>query len=116
MNNRGQVLILFVIVLPVLLLGFIIMADFVSVLSLKQVTGNEIREIIYSGIHDDKSLNEINLLIDKNIKYDDKSVFKSIDGVKVSLKQSSSIFGKKVVLDYNYEGLVVDEKIVIREG
>ena len=116
MNNKGQVLVLFVIVLPILLLCFIITADFLNVLFLKQTTQDEIREIIYSCIRDDKNLDEINLLVDKNIKYDDKNVSKSIDGIKVYIRQSSSIFGKSILLDYSYEGFIDNEKIVIREG
>ena len=116
MNNKGQVLVLFVLILPVLLLGFVIGIDLIGVSTLKQSTQNEIREIIYSGIKNNKSLDEINFLIDQNIVYKDKDVFKTDNNLKIKIVQDSTIFGRNFELNYSYEGFIDNENIVIREG
>lgn len=116
MNNKGQVLVLFIIILPILLLGLIVSIDLINLTVLKQTTDNEIREIIYNGIKNNKTLEEINILIDKNIEYEKKSVFRTDENIKINITQNKSIFGKNIELKYNYEGILNNEKIIIREG
>lgn len=116
MNNKGQVLILFVMILPVILLVTVIGIDFLNISSLKFKTQNEIREIINYGFKENVTEENLNVLIDRNIDYDSKVLFKTDFEIKIKIVQNKKMFGRDVVLNYNYSGIKNDDKIVISEG
>ena len=116
MNNKGQVLILFVMILPVILLVCVIGIDFLNISSLKFKTQNEIREIINYGFKENVTEENLNVLIDRNIDYDSKVLFKTDSEIKIKIVQNKKLFGKDVVLNYNYSGIKDNDKIVISEG
>jgi uncharacterized protein (UPF0333 family) len=116
MNNRGQVLILFVMILPVVLLITVIGIDFLNISSLKFRTQNEIREIINYGFKENVTEENLNVLIDRNIDFDSKVLFKTDSEIKIKIVQNKKLFGKDIVLNYNYRGIKDNDKIVISEG
>ena len=116
MNNKGQVLVLFILILPVILLGVVIGIDFFNISSLKSSTQNEIKEIINYGLNNDTTEENLNILIDKNIEYDTKSLFKTNEEIKIKIVQNKTLFGKNITLNYNYKGIKENDKIIISEG
>ena len=103
-------------ILPVVLLITVIGIDFLNISSLKFRTQNEIREIIYYGFKDGVTEENLNLLIDRNIDYNSKVLFKTNDEIKIKIVQNKKLFGRDIVLDYNYRGFKDNDKIVISEG
>ena len=66
MNNKGQVLVLFVILLPIILLLLILTIEVGDIYLDKQKTKNTIKEIIRENLKEPNS-EIINTLITKNI-------------------------------------------------
>ena len=117
LNNKGQVLVLFVILLPVLLLALFVVVEISNLSILKSKTTNTIREIISYGLNNngDDVSSQLNNLIDINIKYDSKEVFVTDNEIEVRIVQNEKLFGRNIELKYNYKG-TKEDKIVIEEG
>lgn len=121
MKNKGQVLVLFLILLPVVLLLLLITIEFGKLYIEKIKTTSVIKETITYGL---KHINEqeinttINNLIDVNIQnISDRTIFISEDEIRIKIKQQPmKLFGKKIELEYNYRGIKQEEKIIIEEG
>jgi len=121
MKNKGQVLVLFVILLPVILLIMLMGIEFGKLYMEKIKTTNIIKETITYGLkHLTKpEINEnINNLIDFNIKnIENKSIFISEDEIRIKITQQPiKVFGKEIVLTYSYKGINKEETITIEEG
>ncbi len=117
LNDKGQVLVLFVILLPVLLLALFVVVEISNLSILKSKTTNTIREIISYGLNNngDDVSSQLNNLIDINIKYDSKEVFVTDNEIEVRIVQNEKLFGRNIELKYNYKG-TKEDKIVIEEG
>ncbi|MBP3920627.1 MAG: hypothetical protein J6D28_03580 [Bacilli bacterium] len=119
MNNKGQVLVVFVILIPIIIISLLILIEFGKLYLEKQHDINVIKETINYGLKhiDDEKINEkINNLIDININYSDKSIFISDDEIRINIKKNVWIFGKKHIVTYIYTGIKNDEVIKIEEG
>ena len=111
MNNKGQVLVLFVI-----LLLLILTIEAGDIYLDKQKTKNTIREIIKDNIKEPNS-ERINTLIIQNINdIEEKNVFISEDEIRIYIKQNKKVFGRKLKIEYKIKGIKQDEKIIISEG
>ena len=121
MKNNGQVLAIFVIILPIILLIVLITIEFGKLYVEKIKTTNVIKETITYGLKNIEDTNikeKINNLIDINIKnINNKTVFISEDEIRIKLNQNKiKVFGKDIVLEYNYKGIKKEQKIIIEEG
>lgn len=121
MKNNGQVLALFVIILPIILLIVLITIEFGKLYAEKIKTTNVIKETITYGLKNIEDTNikeKINNLIDINIKnINNKTIFISEDEIRIKLNQNKiKVFGKDIILEYNYKGIKKEQKIIIEEG
>lgn len=119
LNNKGQVLVLFVILLPIFLLLLLIIIEVENINLEKSKTKNTIKEIIETNLknYDENANSKINTLIETNI--DDiktKSVFTTDDEIRITIIQVKSIFGRKIEIEYKYKGIKENETIMISEG
>lgn len=114
MNNKGQVLVLFVILMPIILLLLLITIEIGNVYLDKQKTKNVIKNIIRDNISNNET---IDTLIEENIKdIEEKTVFISDDEIRIYIKQNKKIFGRNINIEYKYKGIKKEEKIIISEG
>ncbi len=114
MNNKGQVLVLFVILMPIILLLLLITIEIGNVYLDKQKTKNVIKNIIRDNINNNET---IDTLIEENIKdIEEKTVFISDDEIRIYIKQNKKIFGRNINIEYKYKGIKKEEKIIISEG
>ena len=121
MNNKGQVLVLFVIILTVILLALLIIIQFGKLYLKKQATTNIIKDTIEYGLkhtQDEQIENKLNNLIETNIDdIDIKTITIFEDEIRINLTQKSiNIFGKNINLTYDYTGTKMNEEIRIEEG
>lgn len=116
-KNNGQVLVLFVILLPVILLLLLITIEVGNIYIEKSKTKSVIKETITNGLKNNLSNDAINSLIDLNIKdIKGKTIYTSETEIDLKLKQEKEIFGRNLEINYNYKGIKQDEKITISEG
>lgn len=117
MNNKGQTLVLFVILLPVILLLLLITIEVGDIYLDKQKTKDSIKTIIRENLKQEPNSEIINELIEKNINnIEEKTVFTSADEIRIYLRQERTIFGRKIKLEYNIKGIKENENIKISEG
>lgn len=118
MNNKGQTLVIFVIILPILLLITIIGIDISKAYYEKNQTKNQLKEIIRYGLsnYSEEIDEKINNLIDINIKnIESKSIFISDQQIEIKLTKQITIFGKKYTSEYHYSGTNENNQIKIKE-
>jgi Flp pilus assembly protein TadG len=118
-NNKGQVLVLFVIFLPILMLSIMISIEVGNVYIEKRKNQNTIKEIIKNNLKDynDTTNEQVNTLIDiniKNIKL--KEIFTSDDEIRINIIKEEKIFGRKLEIKYRYKGTKEENKITVSEG
>lgn len=121
MKNNGQILVLFIIVLPVILLALVITLEFGKLYINKIKTINIIKETITYGlknINKSEINNQLNNMMELNIEnIDEKIIFISENEIRIKIKQKPfDMFGKKIILTYQYTGIKQEEKIMIEEG
>lgn len=115
MNNKGQVLVLFIILIPVILLFSIVSIQIGSLYLEKNKNTNIIKDAIRETLKNPKT--EINKVIEKNIKdIKEKTIFISEDEIKLKITQEKKIFGRTIDIKYNYKGIKQEDKIIISEG
>lgn len=118
-KNNGQVLALFVIILPIILLLLVISIEIGNIYLDKTKTKNTIKEIITNNIdkYDENTNERINSLIEINIKnIETKEIFTSEDEIRINIIQTKKLFGKTLKIKYKYIGIKEQEKIKISEG
>ena len=118
LNNKGQVLVLFAILLPILLIILLLGIEISNITRTKTETKNKIQEIIKENLnhYDEQTNSRVNILIEKNIKdIKEKEIFTSEDEIRIHIKQEKKLFGRKIELNYKYKGIKQD-KIIISEG
>ena len=119
LNNKGQVLVFFVIILPIILLLLIAIIEISNIYLEKNKTKNTIYEIIETNLknNNENTKETINKLIEQNIKnIQDKTIFISEDEIRINITQETKIIGRKINIKYKYKGIKKNEKITISEG
>lgn len=119
LNNKGQVLVFFVIILPIILLLLIAIIEISNIYLEKNKTKNTIYEIIETNLknNNENTKETINKLIEQNIKnIQDKTIFISEDEIRINITQETKIIGRKINIKYKYKGIKENEKITISEG
>lgn len=90
MKNRGQALVFFILILPIILLALAFVVDIGNLNSVKKSTDQKITQIIETGLQNNLTEEEWNQLIEKNF---------------------SSIENKKIILTDNQVELSIDIKL-----
>lgn len=115
MNNKGQVLVLFIILIPIILLFSIVSIQIGSLYLEKNKNTNIIKDAIRETLNNSRT--EINKVIESNIKdIKEKTIFISEDEIDLKITQEKKIFGRKIDIKYNYKGIKQEDKIIISEG
>lgn len=111
MKNKGQVLVLFVLLLPIFLLILLISIEFGKLYTDKIKTKNIIEDTIEYGMKNinDQEINvKLNNLLENNIKdINNKTVFISEDEIRINLTQNKEIFGKKIIIKYEEKKTII---------
>jgi len=118
-NNKGQVLVLFVILIPIIILLLLITIEIGNIYLEKIKTKNIIKEIITDNLnnYDEKSNERINILIEKNIdNIKTKEIFTSEDEIRIILKQNETLFGRNIEIEYKTIGTKKENIVEIKEG
>ena len=116
LNNKAQVLVIFVILLPIILLLLLVTIEVGNIYIEKSKTKNTIKEIITNGLNNNLPNDTINTLVDMNIKnIKEKSIYTSETEIEINIKQNKKIFGRNLEIKYKYKG-IKEDKITISEG
>lgn len=122
MNNKGQALVIFLILLPIFLGLCALVIDSAYIVTNKNRLSN-INEIAINDALDGKSENEVREIIKKNNKNIEIITFKRNENtVYIHLQNKiNSIFGsilgyEKYEINSKLEGKLVDNKKIISEG
>ena len=118
MNNKGQALVLFVILIPFLfiIISFIVDIGFLS-LEKAKVT-NEVKDSIKYVFKNDKGIGELVDLIgknDKNIVIDYTSFNDNVLIVKISKKYNGIIFKKDYDIKLSFKAYMENNNIIIKK-
>ena len=122
MNNKGQALVAFVLLLPIMFLLFAIVFDLGSLGVAKQKYENEIKSTIKYGLNhiEDKDVKEkmqnmleTNIEGNKNIEINDKTIRINIKNKKESI--FPNIIKKDYDLDITYKGYKENNQIIIKK-
>ena len=117
MNNKGQVLVLFVIILPIILLLLMMTIEVGDIYLDKAKTKNTIRDIIKENLKETPNTEKINILIDNNINdIKEKTVFTSENEIRINIIQNKKLFGRNLKIEYKIKGIKENESIIISEG
>ena len=118
MNNKGQALIMFVLLLPVIILLMAVVIDIGNFLVIKNEYTNEVKDTIRHALKNDLDKDKIQALLDNNIS-GDKEIILENSTLKIKvIKQVDSIFS---IIDFNYEinisyiGYIEEDKIIIKK-
>ena len=118
-NNKGQTLVLFVILIPFLFILISFIVD-TGLLSLEKVKlENTVKDSIKDVLKNNKSSDELIILINKNIdkiKIKDISIENGIVRLSISKEYNGFIFNKKISIDLSYNGYMQNDKVIINKG
>ena len=120
MNNKGQTLVIFVIVLPILLIMLTLIIDLgFMYIEKRNIESNVYDSVEYylENINDNNINNKVNKLLNKNIKDIDKLIIKDEEEfieIKVSKVRKSiySIITNNTEISVNYKGYKEDKRII----
>lgn len=120
MNNKGQTLVIFIIILPVLLMIFTLIVDLGFLHIEKRNIDNNVYDSVeyyLDNITDQNIENKVNKLLNKNIKDIDDIVINETDEyieIKVSKTRKSlfSIITKDNDITITYKGIKESKKII----
>ena len=114
MNNKGQVLVLFVILIPVILLLLMMVIEVGDIYLDKQKTKDTIKDIIIENFNEEPNSERINTLIDVNIKdIEEKTIFTSTDEIRIYIRQNQKLFRRNLKIEYKIKGIKENEEIRI---
>lgn len=119
LNNKGQVLVLFIILIPTIILLLISTIEMASLYLDKVKTKNTIKNIITENLknYDENTNTKINTLIEQNINdIEEKTIFTSEDEIRINIIQNKIFFGRNLKIRYKYTGLKQEQNIEIKEG
>lgn len=118
LNNRGQALVTFVILIPIVFMVMAIIIDIGLMGYQKRKITNTIKSDIKCALNKDLNEKELKELIDEDIKYEKINI--NIDeGVSIELKYKYNMifsFVKKNELNIKYLGFKDGNQIRIEEG
>ena len=120
MNNKGQTLVIFIIILPILLMIFTLIVDLGFLYIEKRNIDNNVYDSVeyyLDNITDENIENKINKLLNKNIKDIDDIIINETDEyieIKVSKIRKSlfSIITKDNQINITYKGIKESKKII----
>ena len=120
LNNKGQSLVMFILIIPILLLMFIIVIDVGNALSIKQELDNvNFLTIDYSldNLNDNNLESKLINMINDNIEVNLIDVFVDDNKVKITIKKnvSGTIAKNLKILEIksSYEGYIKSNKKII---
>ncbi len=122
MNNRGQSLAIFIIVLPIILLLIAGVVDIGNFLTIKNTYENEVKSTINYGLkhlEDENIYQKISDLLDSNIE-GEKEIDIQNETIKIKVKTPvTSVFSNIVSFDYqidiSYIGYMDNDEIIVRK-
>ncbi len=116
MNNKGQSLVMFIILLPIIIIVLGIVIDIGSMGLEKIKVQNTLKDAISYGLNNDSNKNEIEELINKNITYDQIDIKKD-DDISITIEyKSKSIFNLvNNKIKYQIKGYKKNKKIILKE-
>lgn len=118
MNNKGQTLVVFVILLPLLfiLISFIVDNGFLALE--KEKINNVVKDAINDCLKNNKSIEELTILINKNIddiKIKNISDDNGIWYLRVTKEFNGIIFKKNYSIDLSFKAYLENNKIIIKK-
>lgn len=121
MNNKGQSLVMFILLLPIIIMLFGYLIE-ISIIAYTKVKVSSVTKSIIANCIDECEKDDIILLYDKNdITVDDLEV-DNTSGFRISLKSSTksflgSLIGKdKYLIDIDIKGIKENNKIKYEKG
>lgn len=122
MNKNGQVLVLFIIMIPILLLlfGYIIETSIIAYENEKYLSNT--KTIIASTIEEKEKDDIIRLYDDNNLEYKKLDIYKDNDELKIDITYEINSFLGKIINKEKYEknlviiGYKKDNKIKYKKG
>ncbi len=122
MNNKGQVLVIFIILLPLIVLMFGLLIDYGNLANEKRKIDNNIKETLKFGIkhiNDENIKQDLEQLLKENID-DINSLELLIEDKKITItltKKYKSLFNlKNYNINTTYRAYLKDDKIEILKG
>ena len=121
MNNRGQSLVLFILIIPILLGIVVLVIDCGNAIVYKNKINNIIEMVLEYGLEEDYSRDEMHNLIDYNLDSGTYVVDKDIDGVTIIVNSYvEGIFSNILDIDgfhivSEYKGYMEEDKKVIEK-
>ncbi len=115
MNNRGQTLVLFILVLPIILLIFVLLIDVAYKQSQNQKVTNDVNLAIHHYFKNKtlESLTEI----EKNLKHYNIKIKHSDNSLTLIIEyQQKSLLNKTEKVTMIYTGTSIKNQVVIRKG
>ncbi len=119
MNNKGQVLVIFLLLLPIIIMVFALVIDLGFLMSRTYKVKQTMKQAITYGL-ETGNIDGTRVMLDKNLE--DTYELKENGNLEITVKGSyKTIFGsifKKNTYDYEfkYTGYIDDSKVVIKEG
>ena len=122
MTNKGQSLVVFVLLLPIIFILITIVWELGNLSIIQSKYENEIKDIITYGLkhQDDPNINQkLNELLDSNLD-GTKVVTNENNTIKINVKNEynsiyKAIFKEKFNIDITYTGYIENEKIIIKK-
>ena len=118
MNNKGQTLVLFAILIPFLFILISFIVD-IGLLSLEKAKiSNNIKTCIEDVLKNDKSTEDLKILINKNIKdinINNLEINNGILKLNVSKKYNGLVFKKNYEIKLSYKAYIENNKVIIKE-
>ncbi len=115
MNNKGQALVMFVLLIPILVLLIGIVFDIGNYLVQKNNYTNEIKDTIRYSLKKDLNEDEIKILLDKNIG-GNKEITKENNTLKIKVTDKiSGNFIKDYEISISFIGYKENENIIIKK-
>lgn len=118
MNNKGQVLVLFLLLLPLLLMVLALVIDLGLLMHRTYKVKDSVKEAITYGLIND-DIEGMKVLLNKNI--DDNYTISTNDNIEININGSykailGNIFNKKIYkYSFKYLGYIDNDNIVIKE-
>lgn len=118
MNNKGQTLVLFVIILPFLfiIVSFIVDTGLLSLEKNKinNTVKDSIKDVMKNNRNSDELVNLINKNID-NVKIDYLSMESGILYLQISKEYNGIIFNQKYNIKLSFKAYMEDNKVIIKK-
>ena len=121
MNNKGQSLVLFVLLMPIILGLIVLVIDVGKSLVEKNSINNKIELVMEYGLEDNLSIEEINDLLKYNLKTNNYSVTTQDEVINIKVKTytpgiiSNIVNFKGFTIESEYRGFIQNDKKIIEK-